>query len=77
MGVFLQIASFRRQANAARLRDRLLGMAVESVHTKEFRHRGQRYYRVRVGPLPSKQSAKEVAGSLRSLGLGEPLIVSE
>ncbi len=76
-GVFLQLASFRRQANAARLRDRLVGMSVESVQMKEVRHRGQRYYRVRVGPLPSRQSANEVADSLKSLGLGAPLIVSE
>ena len=76
-GVFLQLASFRRQANALRLRDRLIGMSVESVQIKEFRHRGQLYYRVRVGPLPSREAAREIAGSLESLDLGAPLIVSE
>ncbi|WP_231471381.1 SPOR domain-containing protein [Thioalkalivibrio sp. HK1] len=75
--VFLQLASFRRQSNATRLRDRLIEMSVESVQIKDFRHRGQIYYRVRVGPLPSKGTAMEVADSLDSLGLGAPLIVSE
>lgn len=74
---WLQVASFGERANAKRLEDRLQDADIRHVDVKRAQARGQRVYRVRIGPFDSRAEAERVMTRVRGLGLGNPVLVNE
>jgi rare lipoprotein A len=73
----LQVASFSDKDNAKRLADRLEDADVERVRIQRAKVRGDRVWRVRIGPLERRDLAEQVAARVRALGLGQPTVVAE
>lgn len=74
---WLQIASFGDKDNARRLADRLERADLDDVKIERARVRGDRVYRVRIGPFAARESAERQAAQVRALGLGQPTLVTE
>ncbi len=74
---WLQVASFGDAANARRLVERLREADVASVALQSARVAGRTVYRVRVGPLPSRQRSLAVSDALHAMGLGVPTLISQ
>jgi len=75
MDYFVQAASFRKNADAEKLRARLALKGFKSntqAHTSE--ERGT-YYRVRLGPFADKRKAKTIKTKLQKLGVN-PIVLS-
>jgi rare lipoprotein A len=75
--IWLQVASFGERANAKRLEDRLQDADIRHVDVKRGKARGERVYRVRIGPFDSRVEAQRVMTRVRGLGLGNPVLVDE
>lgn len=75
--VWLQVASFGERANAKRLEDRLQEADIRRVDVQKADARGQKVYRVRIGPFDSRDAAEAVAAKVRAMGLGSPAFVSQ
>lgn len=75
--IWLQVASFGERANAKRLEDRLQDADIHHVDVKRAKVRGQRVYRVRIGPFDTRGEAERVMTRVRGLGLGNPVLVNE
>lgn len=74
---WLQVASFGEAANAQRLIDRLRGADIGPVSVQTAQVAGRNVYRVRVGPLASRQRSLAVSDALHALGLGVPTLISQ
>jgi rare lipoprotein A len=74
---WLQIASFGEKDNARRLADRLEDADIDKVKIQRAKVRGDKVWRVRIGPLSGSAQADQVAARIRALGLGQPGIVTE
>ncbi len=75
MDYYVQVASFRKNADAEKLRARLaLKGFVSSTHMRTSQERGT-YYRVRLGPYPDKRKAKNVKNRLKKVGVS-PIVTS-
>ena len=72
---YVQAASFRKHADAEKLRARLaLKGFKSSTHTRTSEERGT-YYRVRLGPYPDKRKAKLIKNNLEAVGV-KPMITT-
>jgi len=72
---YVQAASFRKHADAEKLRARLaLKGFKSSTHTRTSEERGT-FYRVRLGPFENKRQAKSVKNKLQAIGVN-PMVTS-
>lgn len=75
MDYYVQVASFRKNADAEKLRARLaLKGFTSSTHMRTSEERGT-YYRVRLGPYPDKRKAKTIKNKLKKIGV-DPIVTS-
>lgn len=65
----LQVASFRRPADANRLIERLTGLGIQAQIQTVTINGKDTYHRVRTGPLTSREQANQVRELLRRHGL--------
>ncbi len=74
--MYLQLGAFSDPDNAERLRSRLDGLELPGkLHISEGVAGKQRVYRVRVGPLPTVDSADQASRALATRGIDSPRIV--
>ncbi|MCH2191105.1 MAG: SPOR domain-containing protein [Gammaproteobacteria bacterium] len=72
---YVQAASFRKHADAERLRARLaLKGFKSSTYTRTSAERGT-FYRVRLGPFDNKRQAESVKNKLQAIGV-QPMVTS-
>lgn len=72
---YVQAASFRKHADAEKLRARLaLKGFKSSTHARTSEERGT-FYRVRLGPFPDKRKAKSTKNKLQAIGVN-PMVTS-
>jgi len=72
---YVQAASFRKHADAEKLRARLaLKGFKSSTQSRTSEERGN-YYRVKLGPYENKREAKKVVTKLRAVGV-KPIVTS-
>jgi rare lipoprotein A len=74
---WLQVASFGDKDNAQRLVARLEQASLERVRIEPGEARGNRVWRVRIGPLAGRELAERIAAQVRSLGFGSPALIAE
>lgn len=74
--VVLQVASFAARANADRALAMLLGAGIDAATLSNGDARGQKVWRLRVGPLTAN-AASELAARIAGLGFGTPQRVRE
>ena len=74
---WLQVASFGDKTNAERLVARLQQADLADVSVQPAQVRGDRVWRVRIGPLGEHELALRLADRIRTLGLGQPTVVAE
>lgn len=74
-GFYLQVAAFSDRHNAEQLRQKLLALKPAAIQIDSPTTSGNRYYRVRIGPLSSLSEAGRLAAKVSSLGLGEPKLL--
>jgi rare lipoprotein A len=74
---YVQVASFGDEDNAQRLVDRLEDADLEPVRIARAKVRGDRVYRVRIGPFDARDAAERLATQVRALGFGQPTLVAE
>jgi len=74
-GFYLQVAAFSDRQNAEQLRQKLLTLKPDAIQIDSTPESGNRYYRVRIGPLSSLSEAGKLAAQVTLLGLGEPKIL--
>lgn len=72
---FVQAASFRKNADAEKLRARLALKGFKSVTQARTSEQRGTYYRVRLGPFSDKRKAKTVKNKLKRLGVN-PIVIS-
>lgn len=73
--IFVQAGAFSSYDNAERLRDKLSAFGTAVVHDAEVR--GQRFYRVRLGPAGNVAAADQLLNKVVSSGHKEAIIVVE
>lgn len=71
--IYVQAGAFSVRENAYKLRDQLSGMGRASV--SESLVNGKPFYRVRFGPLSSRQQADGVIGQLNEIGNRDAVVV--
>ncbi len=79
-GVFLQVGAFTRRRNAEHLRDRVQDSGLPeatAVHISQGQNRSATFYRVRIGPLPSREQADSLTRDLLRLGLPAAHVVAD
>ena len=74
---WLQVASFGDKDNAQRLVARLKDADLDDVKIQRAEVRGDRVWRVRIGPLAGHDLAQRLAAQVRALGFGQPTLVAE
>jgi peptidoglycan lytic transglycosylase len=62
----VQVGAFTQRANAERLRRQLMSSRYDPVFIQNYDAPNGYFYRVRVGRVPSEQSAQELAARLRN-----------
>lgn len=72
---YVQAASFRKNADAEKLRARLALKGFKSMTQSRTSEERGTYYRVRLGPYPDKRKAKTVKNKLKKLGVN-PIVTS-
>ncbi len=72
---YVQAASFRKNADAEKLRARLALKGFKSMTQSRTSEERGTYYRVRLGPFPDKRKAKTVKNKLKRLGVN-PIVTS-
>lgn len=75
--MYLQVGAFGNRANAEQLRRRLAQRIAEHVQIRSVDNQTTHWYKVHVGPLASKTTAKDLSQQLASLGLQGSHIVVE
>ena len=75
--MYLQVGAFGSRANAEQLRRRLAQRIAEHVQIRSVDDQTTHWYKVHVGPLASKTTAKDLSQQLASLGLQGSHIVME
>jgi len=75
--MYLQVGAFGTRANAEHLRRRLAEQIAERVQIRSIDDNTAHWYKVHVGPLPSRKKAKDLSQQLASLGLAGSHIVVE
>lgn len=75
--VYLQVGAFGSRMNAEQLRRRLVDNMAEQVQVRSADSKKSPLYKVRVGPLDSRNEAKDLSQQLASLGLKGSHIVVE
>jgi rare lipoprotein A len=75
--MYLQVGAFGNRANAEQLRRRLAQRIAEHVQIRSVDDQTTHWYKVHVGPLDSKTTAKDLSQQLASLGLQGSQIVVE
>jgi rare lipoprotein A len=70
------VASFAARANADRALAMLLGAGIDAATLSNGDARGQKVWRLRVGPLTAN-AASELAARIAGLGFGTPQRVRE
>jgi rare lipoprotein A len=75
--MYLQVGAFGSRANAEQLRRRLAQQIAEHVQIRSVDDQTTHWYKVHVGPLASKTTAKDLSQQLASLGLQGSHIVVE
>lgn len=74
--MYLQLGAFSDRDNAERLRTRLASVELPGkIHISEGYASQKRVYRVRIGPLPTVESADHVAQILAGQGMPPPRVV--
>ncbi|MCG6862576.1 MAG: septal ring lytic transglycosylase RlpA family protein [Chromatiaceae bacterium] len=74
--MYLQVGAFGSRLNAEQLRRRLVDHIAEQVQVRSTDGEKSPWYKVRVGPLDSRKSAKDLSQKLASMGLqGSHVIV--
>jgi rare lipoprotein A len=71
--IFIQAGAFLRYGNARRLSGELAGLAPTRIETANVDER--KFYRVRLGPMPSVQDADDLLGRLTDRGHGQAQVV--
>ena len=74
--MYLQVGAFGSRTNAEQLRRRLAENVAEAVQVRTAAGKTATPYKVQVGPLDSRSTAKDVSQRLASLGLKSSHIVS-
>ncbi|TDY04334.1 septal ring lytic transglycosylase RlpA family protein [Thiohalophilus thiocyanatoxydans] len=72
--IFIQVGAFSSRDNAEKLRARLTQRFDDLDVAAPF-HEETRLYRVRIGPLPSREQADQLVEQLARSGLGSPRLV--
>ena len=72
--LYLQVGAFLEQANAERVQARLRAGGLENATISSTDVRGQRFWRVRLGPLPDVAAADALAPRVEALGLPTPQV---
>jgi rare lipoprotein A len=72
---WVQVASFGERANARRLAQSLDQAGLGRVRVVRARVKGERVYRVRIGPFADRLSAERVLRDLGTRGFGPATIV--
>lgn len=72
---FVQAASFRKNADAEKLRARLALKGFKSITQARTSEERGTYFRVRLGPFADKRKAKTVKNKLKRLGVN-PIVIS-
>ena len=75
--MYLQVGAFGSRVNAEQLRRQLVDKIAEQVQVRTIGGKRASWYRVHVGPLDSRKSAKDLSQQLASLGLERSHIVVE
>ncbi len=73
--LFLQVGAFGNPVNAERLRARLTDRLGNPVRIENSVADGLTLYKVRIGPLASRNEASELRARLAALGLSTPHLV--
>lgn len=68
-GLFLQVGAFSSRGNAEQLRSRLVAANVPSPSISEGRSANRTVYRLRIGPLASRDQADALLPSLAEVGI--------
>ena len=74
--MYVQAGSFVDWDNAERLHNRLDRAGLQNVNIDSVMVGGQRFYRVRLGPLPNASTARRVLARVHALGLYSAQILS-
>ena len=74
--IFLQAGAFANSAGAERLRRDLRGVVGDDVHVQQPPS-GDRWYRVRIGPLAAMSEALRLQALIVAAAFSKPLIVEE
>ena len=72
--IYLQVGAFLEQANAERVLARLRDGGLDNATISATDVRGQRFWRVRLGPLPDAAAADALAPRVQALGLPPPQV---
>jgi len=72
--IFVQVGAFSSQDNAEQLREQLNSRFTELNVAATF-HDDTRLYRVRIGPLDSREQADQLIRQISGSGLGKPRLV--
>lgn len=75
--MYLQVGAFGSRTNAEQVRRQLAHRIAEQVEVRMIDGSEAHWYKVHVGPLESRKSAKDLSQRLASLGLKESHIVVE
>jgi rare lipoprotein A len=73
--IFLQAGAFSNPAGAEKLRRELAAIVGDGVYV--HRNENDRWYRVRIGPLPALSEATRLQGLIVTASYAKPLIVRE
>jgi len=72
--LFLQVGAFSQEANAQQLVARLNAEAFSGAHVAQAQKNGAALYKVRIGPMESKQSADAATKKLSKININSQLI---
>ena len=75
--IFVQVGAFSTRDNANRMRRRVDGQNLGTVTVSSVIKGRKKLHRVRIGPLPTVQSADEVIAELYNMGMEEHHVVIE
>lgn len=75
-GMYLQVGAFANPDAAQLLSDKLSGVTAEGVRVSSVVREQQVLHRVRIGPLPSLQSAESLRQRIQLAGLGNPTLIN-
>jgi len=71
LALYAQAGAFASEANANRLRERIVQSGIAGAFVRRDDLKGQVLYRVRIGPIASVEEYDALSARLRELGIGE------